>query len=71
MSGRLFMQAVKDHGATLLPVDSEHNAVYQSWHGKKSEIKQIYLTASGGPFLGMNKDQLEKITPAQAVAHPN
>jgi 1-deoxy-D-xylulose-5-phosphate reductoisomerase len=71
MSGRLFMQAVKDNGATLLPVDSEHNAVYQCWHGQKSQIKQIYLTASGGPFLGLSKKELEKITPAQAVAHPN
>lgn len=71
MSGRLFMQAVKDHGATLLPVDSEHNAVLQCWQGKKSEIKQIYLTASGGPFLGLSSDQLTQITPAQAVAHPN
>jgi 1-deoxy-D-xylulose-5-phosphate reductoisomerase len=71
MSGRLFIQAVKDHGATLIPVDSEHNAVYQCWQGEKKSIRKVYLTASGGPFLGLSPSQLTKITPAQAVAHPN
>lgn len=71
MSGRLFMQAVHNHQATLLPVDSEHNAVYQCWHGDKKSIRQISLTASGGPFLGRSSSELANITPAQAVAHPN
>jgi 1-deoxy-D-xylulose-5-phosphate reductoisomerase len=71
MSGPLFMQAVHDHQATLLPVDSEHNAVFQCWQGEKKSIRQIALTASGGPFLGFPPTRLKDITPEQAVAHPN
>lgn len=71
MSGRLFMETVEKHGATLLPVDSEHNAVMQCWHGKREAIRQVVLTASGGPFLGWAKDKLASVTPEQAVAHPN
>jgi 1-deoxy-D-xylulose-5-phosphate reductoisomerase len=70
MSGRLFMQAVQDHQATLLPVDSEHNGVFQCWQGTKPAIRSIALTASGGPFLGMAASALTQITPEQAVAHP-
>lgn len=77
MAGRFFMQAVRDHHATLLPIDSEHNAVFQSMpagfngdlpaHG----VRRILLTASGGPFRTRELDTLKDITPEQAIAHPN
>ena len=77
MSGAIFMQAVAESGAQLLPIDSEHNAIFQCMPaGYKSgmQVKQarrILLTASGGPFREMPLDQLPHVTPAQAVAHPN
>jgi 1-deoxy-D-xylulose-5-phosphate reductoisomerase len=77
MSGRLFMQAVQDNGATLLPIDSEHNAIFQclpAGYSKGLEsvgVEKILLTASGGPFRGQNQGALSAVTPAQAVAHPN
>jgi 1-deoxy-D-xylulose-5-phosphate reductoisomerase len=79
MSGQLFMTAVADSGATLLPIDSEHNAIFQclphdfsratgaNGHG----IARILLTASGGPFLTRAVDTLDSVTPEEAVAHPN
>jgi 1-deoxy-D-xylulose-5-phosphate reductoisomerase len=77
MAGRFFMQAVKDGGATLLPIDSEHNAVFQSMpdaytgdlaaHG----VRKILLTASGGPFRTRAVETLSAVTPEEAVAHPN
>ncbi len=79
MSGQLFMTAVADSGATLLPIDSEHNAIFQclphdfsrstgaGGHG----IARILLTASGGPFLHRAADTLDSVTPEEAVAHPN
>ena len=69
--GRLLMDTVKKHGCELLPVDSEHNAIFQCLAGATSKARagaQIVLTASGGPFRG--RKNLEGITPAQAVAHP-
>jgi 1-deoxy-D-xylulose-5-phosphate reductoisomerase len=77
MAGPLFMQAIRDHGAKLLPIDSEHNAIFQSMPDDYSGdfdqhgIDKILLTASGGPFLNKTKSELVGITPAQAVAHPN
>ena len=77
MAGPLFMQAVKDNNAELLPIDSEHNAIFQSmpadYRGdfSKHGIEKILLTASGGPFLNKIKSDLESVTPEQAVAHPN
>ena len=81
MSGDIMMQAARDHGALLLPVDSEHNAIFQCLpqhyfeaerHGKpKLGVSQILLTASGGPFLNHSLQQLEDVTPAQACKHPN
>jgi len=77
MSGAIFMQAVVDSGAQLLPIDSEHNAIFQCMPaGYKSgmqakQARRILLTASGGPFREMPLDQLPHVTPAQAVAHPN
>lgn len=77
MSGALFMQAVKDHNVTLLPIDSEHNAIFQcmppSFKGDLAAIgvRRILLTASGGPFLNTPIEQLVNVSPAQACAHPN
>jgi len=77
MAGPLFMQAVRTGGATLLPIDSEHNAIFQALpHNYDGDfaahgISKILLTASGGPFRGCSAAELEKGTPAQAVAHPN
>lgn len=77
MAGSLFMQAVEQYQATLLPVDSEHNAIFQCLpqHFEQSAlanqgVEQLLLTASGGPFRGWKKEQLQQVTPAQAVAHP-
>lgn len=73
MSGKLFMDAVHEHNAELLPIDSEHNAIFQCMPGpsNKDKIQKILLTASGGPFRTWQADQLTSVTPAQAVAHPN
>ena len=77
MSGHLFMQAVREHGAELLPIDSEHNAIFQSMPAgyrtgtKAASVRRILLTASGGPFRDADPATLESVTPEQAVAHPN
>lgn len=79
MSGALFMREVEQHGATLLPVDSEHNAIWQCMpvgnqqrhHFDDSGVRRIILTASGGPFRDWPLADLDQVTPAQAVAHPN
>lgn len=77
MSGALFMQAVKRSGAVLLPIDSEHNAIFQCLPGDYSRglqqvgVRRILLTASGGPFREMPLEQLHAVTPEQACAHPN
>ncbi|GBG13014.1 1-deoxy-D-xylulose-5-phosphate reductoisomerase [Novimethylophilus kurashikiensis] len=77
MSGALFMQAVRQGGATLLPIDSEHNAIFQCMPPNFSQglgpagITKILLTASGGPFRKFTLDQLAHVTPAQALNHPN
>ena len=77
MSGALFMRAVHEHGAQLLPIDSEHNAIFQCLPCNYAEglapvgVRRILLTASGGPFRTSSYAQLEKVTPAQACAHPN
>jgi 1-deoxy-D-xylulose-5-phosphate reductoisomerase len=77
MSGALFMQAVREHGATLLPIDSEHNAIFQCLPGDYGRglgavgVRRILLTASGGPFRETPLDQLENVSPEQACAHPN
>lgn len=71
-AGALFMDAVERHGATLLPVDSEHNAIFQVFDfDQKSKIGKIILTASGGPFRTWTRAQMREATPTQAVAHPN
>jgi len=77
VAGRLFMEAVRQHGATLLPVDSEHSAIFQSLpHGyagnlDASGISKIILTASGGPFRQHSAEALLHVTPEDACRHPN
>jgi len=77
MSGALFMQALRDSGAVLLPIDSEHNAIFQCLPTDYSQglgtvgVRRILLTASGGPFREMAPDLLNDVTPEQACAHPN
>jgi 1-deoxy-D-xylulose-5-phosphate reductoisomerase len=76
MSGQLFMDAVKEHRATLLPIDSEHNAIFQSLPGSYGRIPadcgvaKILLTASGGPFRQRDVATLEHVTPDEACRHP-
>ncbi|MEE9529753.1 MAG: 1-deoxy-D-xylulose-5-phosphate reductoisomerase [Syntrophobacteria bacterium] len=72
MAGALVMGEVRRFQVELLPVDSEHNAIFQAMAGhRREDLKRILLTASGGPFLNMPKEQLESVTPTQALAHPN
>lgn len=77
MSGKLFMDEVKQHNALLLPIDSEHNAIFQCMPGRYAEglenvgVNKILLTASGGPFRTRSIDSLHNVTPEEAVAHPN
>lgn len=77
MSGALFMQAVQRSGAVLLPIDSEHNAIFQCLPGDYARglaqvgVRRILLTASGGPFRETPQAELEHVTPEQACAHPN
>jgi 1-deoxy-D-xylulose-5-phosphate reductoisomerase len=75
VGGEVFMQAVRDGGARLLPIDSEHSAIFQSlpedsatWAGR---VEKIILTASGGPFLNRRPESLREVTPDEACAHPN
>ncbi|WP_107328290.1 1-deoxy-D-xylulose-5-phosphate reductoisomerase [Metapseudomonas otitidis] len=77
MSGALFIQAVRRHGAVLLPIDSEHNAIFQCLPGDYGRglaqvgVRRILLTASGGPFRETPLEALANVTPEQACAHPN
>lgn len=71
-AGALMMDAAEHSGATLLPVDSEHNAIFQCLAGSRlDDVARIILTASGGPFRTRSREEMRHITPAQAVAHPN
>lgn len=76
MAGEIFMNAVRESGAVLLPIDSEHNAIFQSLpadyqqNPERHGVSHIILTASGGPFRGFDRDKLSAVTPAQAVSHP-
>jgi 1-deoxy-D-xylulose-5-phosphate reductoisomerase len=77
LAGSLLLEAARASGATILPIDSEHNAVFQCLpHGVHSGVRpagvaRILLTASGGPFLRARREDLPSVTPEQAVAHPN
>lgn len=71
-AGEIFVNEVRDHGAELLPVDSEHSAIYQVLDFDQADkIRRIILTASGGPFREFTAEQMATVTPEQAVAHPN
>ncbi len=71
-AGALFMAAAKRAGTTILPVDSEHNAIFQILDGRDHDtVAQIVVTASGGPFRTWSREQMEKATPAEALRHPN
>ena len=76
MAGSIFMQALHNSDSVLLPIDSEHNAIFQclpenSLNGDKSTVKKLLLSASGGPFRTWSKEEMAKATPEQACAHPN
>ena len=71
-AGSLVMSAAKEQGAEIVPVDSEHSAIFQCLMGRgEGELKKILLTGSGGPFRGKARRELENVTPQQAVSHPN
>jgi 1-deoxy-D-xylulose-5-phosphate reductoisomerase len=76
MAGGIFMQAVVDSGSLLLPIDSEHNAIFQCLPhdvntSTNTGVKKLLLSASGGPFRGWSAEQMAVVTPDQACAHPN
>ncbi len=71
-AGPLLLATARKSGARILPVDSEHNAIFQVWEERnRARIEKIILTASGGPFLSWTQGQMQKATPEQAIAHPN
>ncbi|MGE5246440.1 MAG: 1-deoxy-D-xylulose-5-phosphate reductoisomerase [Betaproteobacteria bacterium] len=71
MAGGIVTAAARRHGATILPVDSEHNAIHQCLHGREAaQLKRLVLTASGGPFRGRAAAELASVTPAAALQHP-
>ena len=71
LAGELLVAAAREAGADIVPIDSEHNAIFQCLAGSPAAgLKRIVLTASGGPFRGWKREQLREVTPAQAVAHP-
>ena len=72
-AGALVTETAKAHGAEILPVDSEHSAIFQCLMGcrDRGEVKRLILTASGGPFYGMKREQLQTVAAAQALRHPN
>lgn len=69
-AGKIVMQTAREHNAAILPVDSEHSAIFQALQGEHSPIERIFLTASGGPFLRTPASELETVTAAEAVNHP-
>ncbi len=71
--GKLVLDAAAEKGVSILPVDSEHSAIFQSLQGcqSKKQIKRLILTASGGPFFGKSREELSKVTLEQALKHPN
>lgn len=72
VAGALITKLARQHKVVILPVDSEHSAIFQCLAGEiHNPVEKIILTASGGPFLGMKRDQLSKVTKAQALKHPN
>ena len=70
--GALVMEAARKHSVSILPVDSEHSAIFQCLRGNnENQVEKILLTASGGPFFGRSRRELESVTPKEALAHPN
>ena len=71
-AGHLIMPLAREKEVSILPVDSEHSAIFQALHGeKKAQVRKLLITASGGPFRGRSKKELEQVTPADALKHPN
>lgn len=70
-AGHIIMPLAKEKGVQILPVDSEHSAIFQSLQGNPKKIKRILLTASGGPFRGRTHDEMKEVTVADALKHPN
>ncbi|MCD8321598.1 MAG: 1-deoxy-D-xylulose-5-phosphate reductoisomerase [Oscillospiraceae bacterium] len=70
-AGQLVMKAAAEQGAEILPVDSEHSAIFQCLEGRRGQLHKILLTGSGGPFRGWTRAQTASVTPEQAVRHPN
>lgn len=71
-AGHLIMPMAREHGVKILPVDSEHSAIFQAIHGEdKRDIKKLLITASGGPFRGKTKEELKKVTLEDTLKHPN
>lgn len=71
MAGELVMQAAREEGVPILPVDSEHSAIFQCLEGNRPYLDKILLTASGGPFFGKKREELRTVTAADALKHPN
>jgi len=73
LAGDLLMRVAREHGASIFPIDSEHNAIFQCLPagGTRQGVRRLLLTASGGPFLGRTRESLRAVTPEQACAHPN
>ena len=70
-AGEIVMREAKKCGAEIVPVDSEHSAIFQCLTGREGELRKILLTGSGGPFRGWTREQTKDVTPEQAVRHPN
>ena len=70
-AGEIVMRRARERGAEIVPVDSEHSAIFQCLAGRALELKKILLTGSGGPFRGRKRAELETVTPEEAVRHPN
>jgi len=72
MAGSLVMAEARNHGVSILPIDSEHSAILQSMQGHpREDLRRVILTASGGPFRDLSLEEMSKVTPAQALNHPN
>jgi len=71
MAGEIITSQAKSSSASILPIDSEHSAIWQCLRGEAKEVAQLILTASGGPFRGYSADQLKTVTPEQALRHPS
>ena len=70
-AGHIIMPLAKKHNVSILPVDSEHSAIFQSISNQREFLNKIIITASGGPFFGMKREELKNVTPSQALRHPN